>query len=166
MNDDSLRFVANGLIRIALECSFGSKACALPVELCECPERMAANKRLRITGNPFGQHRHAFHCADVSCCNRRVAKQSSPFRSRKRRAAKSVPKFGVSFDRKQLAQVEPRTDAGARLKLRPARVGRESIERANILTNVAAEDPFAHRAAQLSRNGEFVLNRQIRDASS
>ena len=42
----------------------------------------------------------------------------------------------------------------------------ETLEGADILTNIAAEDPVAQQRAQRSVNAALMLNRQVADAAA
>src|SRR5262249_605122 len=61
-------------------------------------------------------------------------------------------------------KVQPRSYSRLRMKLRPVCIGRETIERTDILAHVAAKHPFTDRCPKLTRNLALVFDRQVGDA--
>src|SRR3989442_15715018 len=127
---------------------------------------MAANQRFRIILDAGDQRGHSFSSSDVSCDHRGVSKQPSPLWSREGRSPESLAKFMIGFDREHLSEIKPGTDAGFGSKLRPRCVGREAVERAYVLANIATEYPFANRSSKLARYRPLVFDCHVGNASS
>ena len=91
-----------------------------------------------------------------------LAKQTAPLGPQHGTAAEPLAKGGF-VHAQQLGQLD-RIRIGPRLKGRLGGRRHAAIERANVLADVAAEDPRANRRALLGRNRLAKLDRQIGDA--
>ena len=124
---------------------------------------MLCDDWIRIVRQPL-QCRHKIRVAAIPHGSHRISTQSQKLGTPHRRSAKLLPKFL----RLHLGQpFEPWIhQAFSRLKLLRRRDRSLAIPRADILTNIAAENVPPHSRPQLFRNRAALLNREIRNAQA
>src|SRR5262249_49630553 len=143
--------------------SLNSSSCR--IQSSKCPQRVAANQRLRIRFDELFKHGHRRCAADVSRYHRCISQQTFPLRPRQRSLAEPLAEFFTGTQAQQLNEVYALPGTRRGLELRPVCLFGKPIERADVLTYVTAKNAFANRRPKFAWDVAFVLDREIRDAS-